>query len=134
MTLNVDQEYVVGSPNLLNFGVPVPDNSNLEPTHSMDAFLTQTPFTEAVIQGICSVVADLAGAKAKTAKVSWSNVEDNADSRWDLVIRVDASWEQIDAWEYAILDEVLKWAESWTDLQEAHYSQRIFHSLAPVQL
>ena len=134
MTLNVDQEYVAGGPNLINFGVPVSDNCNLEPTYSPDAYLTQTPFTEAVIQGICSVVVDLAGTKVKIANVSWSNTEDNADYRWDLVIRVNASWEEIDAWEYAILDEVLKWAEFWTELQEVHYSQHIFHSLAPVQL
>ena len=132
MTLILDQEYALGSP--INFGVPVPDICKLEPMYSPDACLTQTPFTEAVIQGICSVVAGLAGTRVKAANVSWSKTEDNADFRWDLVIRVDTSWDEIDAWEYAILDEVLKWARSWTDLQQIQYSQHIFHSLAPVQL
>jgi hypothetical protein len=134
MTLNVDQEYVLGSPDLINFGVPVPSICKLEPMYSPDACLAQTPFTEAVIQGICSVVADLAGTSVKVANVSWSNTEGNADHRWDLVIGVDASWDEIDAWEYAILDEVLKWAKFWTDSQEVVYSQHIFHSLAPAQL
>ena len=133
MALNVDQGYALGSPNLNNFGVPVRDIYKLEPMYSLDACLTQTPFTEAVIQGICSAIADLAGARVKAANVLWSNTEDDADDRWDLVIRVEASWDEIDAWEYAILDEVLEWAESWTDIQAVEYSQHIFHSLAPIQ-
>ena len=134
MTLNVGQEYALDTPDLNNFGVPVPDICELEPMYSLDALFTQTPFTEAVMHGICSVVADLAGPRVKVANVSWSNTEDDADDRWDLVIRVDASWDEIDAWEYAILDEVLKWAKSWTDIQAVEYSQQIFHSLAPDQL
>ena len=134
MAMTVDQGYALGSPNLNNYGVPVPDIYTLEPMYSPDACLTQTPFTEVVIQGICSVVADLAGTRVKAANVSWSNTEGNADYRWDLVIRVVASWDEIDAWEYAILDEVLKWAEFWTDLQATEFSQHIFHSLAPTQL
>jgi hypothetical protein len=134
MTLILDRGFALGSLNLNNFGVPVLNIFRLEPKYSLDAFLTQTPFTEAIIQGICSVVADLAGTRFKAANVSWSTTEDKADYRWDLVIRVDASWDEIDVWEYAILDEVLKWAEFWTASLDVEYSQHIFHSLAPTQL
>ena len=134
MTLIADKKFALGISDINNFGVPVPDICKLEPMYSPDAYLTQTSFSEAVIQGICCAIADLAGAKVKVANVSWSKTEDDADDRWDLVIRVEASWDEIDAWEYAILDEVLKWAESWTDIQAIEYSQHIFHSLAPLQL
>ena len=124
----------------LNFGTRKqgsfhqPDSYAEGPAYSPDAVVTLTPFSEAVIQELYFVVKRLAGPKVKSANVSWSRTEEGTEYRFDLVVRVDVGWDDVDVWEYAILNEVTEWSESWTDLQWADYSQHIFHSLVPVQL
>jgi hypothetical protein len=111
-----------------------PDSYAQGPAYSPDAVVVLTPFSEAVLQELYFAVKHLAGTKVKSANVSWSSTEEGTDYRFDLVVRVDVGWNDVDAWEYAILDEVTEWSESWTDLQWTDYSQHIFHSLVPAQL
>ena len=111
-----------------------PDSYAASPAYSPDAVVAITPFAEAVIQELYFVVKRLAGPKVKSANVSWSRTEEGTDYRFDLVVRVDVGWDDVDAWEYSILDEVTEWSEIWTDLQWVDYSQHIFHGLVPVQL
>ena len=111
-----------------------PDSHATDIAYSPDAVVALTTFSEAVIQELYFAVKRLAGPKVKSANISWLSTEEGIDYRLDLVVRVDAGWDDVDAWEYAILDEVTEWSESWTDPQWADYSQHIFHSLVPVQL
>ena len=66
--------------------------------------------------------------------MSWSSTERGTDYRLDLVVRVDADWDDIEDWEYAIQGEITKWSHKWTDSHWNDYSQRIFHSLVPAYL
>ena len=111
-----------------------PADFGTEPVYSPDAVVALTSFSEDVIQMLYIAAKNLAGPKAKSANVSWSSTERGTDYRLDLVVRVDADWDKIEVWEYAIQDEITKWSEKWTDSQWDDYSQRIFHSLAPVYL
>ena len=115
-----------------NFHQPATFDS--EPAYSPDAIVALTPFASAVIQELYIEARRLAGPVFRSANVSWSNSEDGTDYRLDLVVRVDADWDQIDAWEYAILDKVTEWSESWSESQWGDYSDRIFHSLVPAHL
>lgn len=94
-----------------------------------------TEFREAVIFRICSIVAAEAGGKAKSANISTSEYpEGSNDFRLDLVIRVDDTWEAVDNLEYVVLNEILEWGQRWSVPQWEDYSNRIFHSLVPLQL
>ena len=106
----------------------------VEPVYSPDAVIALTPFSEEVIQMLYITAKQLAGPKAKSANVSWSSTERGTDYRLDLVVRVDADWDKIEVWEYAIQDEITKRSGRWTDSEWDEYSQRIFHSLVPVHL
>ena len=107
----------------------------LDPFFSGVSQLMLTEFREAVILRICSIVADEAGRKAKSANVSTSEYPEGSNGfRLDLVIKVDDTWEAIDNLEYVVLNEILEWARRWSASQWGDYSNRIFHSLVPVHL
>ena len=105
-----------------------------EPVYSPEAIVALTSFSEEVIQNLYAAVMRLAGPNAKSANVSWSTTKGSTDCRLDLVVRVDANWDEIEAWEYAIQDKITEWSGKWTELQWDEYSQGIFHSLVPVHL
>ena len=111
-----------------------PHSFEVEPVYSPDAIIESTPFSEQIFQLLCIAAKRLAGSKFKSANVSWSSTERGTDYRLDLVVRVDAEWEQIEDWEYAIQDEVTKLSNKWTASQWDDYSQHIFHSLVPFHL
>ena len=111
-----------------------PADFEMEPVYSPDAVIASTTFSEELFQLLCVAAKRLTGSKFKAANVSWSSTERGTDYRLDLVVRVDANWDDIEDWEYAIQDEITKWSGKWTDSQWDDYSQHIFHSLVPVYL
>lgn len=138
MTQTQNHEYAYSKHGVPNFGVRVHEYLQLyadhdpDPVYTVDAFLAQTAFAEAVIEGICAFVSNLVGQKFRAANVSFLNTE-GIGHRLDLIIKVDASWDEIDEWEYATLDEVLEWAKNWNDRQWAEYTQHIFHAMVPIR-
>ena len=111
-----------------------PFDFRVEPIYSPDAVIALTPFSEEIFQLLCGTANRLAGPRFRSANVSWSNSDEDAEYRLDLVIRVDAGWDDIESWEYAIEDEITRWSEKWTDSQWDDYSWHIFHSLVPLVL
>ena len=78
--------------------------------------------------------ARLLGRKLKSAHVSWFRTEDGTDHRYDLVMRADSDWDQIEEWEDTVLDKILEWADHWTESEQDEYSERIFHSIVSSSL
>ena len=109
--------------------------SNLDPSFSSMSQFMLTEFREAVISGICSIVTAEAGGKAKSANVSTSEYPEGSNNfRLDLVIRIEDTWETVDNLEYVVINEILEWGKNWSAPQWEDYSNRIFHSLVPLQL
>ena len=101
----------------------------------LETISLRTEFRSNVLNYIYRTALGFSDGALESAKISITSTPEEADSlALDLLLTVNADWDEIQAIEGQIFESISDWSRNWSQREIEDYSKRIYFGLIPSKL